>query len=476
MSPAEPAYTIIPSNTPAMEQSPTESAEILPLHSSSALHKAEEAEGSVTSAAPVANDRIAFTSSITVWLQFSLLLLSAVGVGFGVKSYLHVRDDFGVEAAAPFLSDMWQQLIIAGAVNLLVGWFIYSITTKKILKLSNVMRDLTENKLEVDVPFTTQPNQMGVMARKVQVFKENALNLRNMEAAQTQQRARTEGERKQLMQQLANDFDQAISAIVAEVGQAAKQMDSAAHQAEDMSTGVSSLSQELAAAAASASENVTSVAGAAEQLSSAVQEISRKVARSADVTQQAVTKAGEADKTVRSLAEGAKEIGQVVALINGIAEQINLLALNATIEAARAGEAGKGFAVVASEVKNLAGQTGKATGDIAAIVTRIQQETGASVESINAISQTIHEVNDIATAIAAAVEQQDISTRDIAGNVKQAADTTSQLAQKVDVVAENSAKGGAAAQAMLGDCNGLNTHAATLSREVEKFLASLRAA
>ena len=97
--------------------------------------------------------------------------------------------------------------------------------------------------------------------------------------------------------------------------------------------------------------------------------------------------ANRTDGIVKTLAEGAQKIGDVVGLISTIAGQTNLLALNATIEAARAGDAGKGFAVVASEVKSLANQTAKATDDISQQIAQIQAATKEAVAAIEAISQ-----------------------------------------------------------------------------------------
>ena len=127
---------------------------------------------------------------------------------------------------------------------------------------------------------------------------------------------------------------------------------------------------------------------------------------------------------MRSLADAALKIGEVVKLINDIAGQTNLLALNATIEAARAGEAGKGFAVVASEVKSLATQTAKATEDIGTQIAGIQNATQEAVAAIKGIGGTIASISEIATAIAAAVEEQGAATQEIARNVQQAAKGT----------------------------------------------------
>src|SRR6202012_5793043 len=137
------------------------------------------------------------------------------------------------------------------------------------------------------------------------------------------------------------------------------------------------------------------VAAATEELSSSIQEISRQITHSSQVASDATAEADRAGATMASLEDSAKRVGDVVALISGIAAQTNLLALNATIEAARAGETGKGFAVVASEVKSLATQTAKATDDIAHQIAHIQTATQEAVEAIRVISNSIGEVRDI---------------------------------------------------------------------------------
>ena len=137
------------------------------------------------------------------------------------------------------------------------------------------------------------------------------------------------------------------------------------------------------------------------------------------------------------MSDSAAKIGEVVALINSIAEQTNLLALNATIEAARAGEAGKGFAVVASEVKQLASQTARATEDISARVAGIQKATGDTVQSIGRIVETIDSIRSISAAIAGAVEEQSVTTQEIAGNTQLAADGSATVTQNIHALSGN---------------------------------------
>ncbi|HYD32419.1 MAG TPA: methyl-accepting chemotaxis protein [Azospirillaceae bacterium] len=179
--------------------------------------------------------------------------------------------------------------------------------------------------------------------------------------------------------------------------------------------------------------------------------------------------------TIQSLADQARNIGEVVELINGIASQTNLLALNATIEAARAGEAGKGFAVVASEVKNLANQTAKATEDISSQIAAMQQATGQAVDAIMEITHTIGEINEISTTIAAAVEEQDAATKEIARNVQQASSGTQEISTNIVGVQQVASGTGKAASQVLEAARELSHQSENLSHEVDRFIHQVRA-
>ena len=198
----------------------------------------------------------------------------------------------------------------------------------------------------------------------------------------------------------------------------------------------SSQASEVADRTGSVADNVHAVAAGSEELASSVQEISNQVGQALSISTQAVAQARATNGIVGNLSAGADRIGEVVALISGIASQTNLLALNATIEAARAGEAGRGFAVVASEVKELAAQTAQATRQIGGQIAESQATAAQAVSAIEGITGTIAQINEISGAIAAAVEQQAAVTREISRSMQVASHGVSAIGERMVGIAQ----------------------------------------
>ena len=260
-----------------------------------------------------------------------------------------------------------------------------------------------------------------------------------------------------------------MSSASSELEASAGTLTSNAERAQELTTMVAAASEE-------ASTNVQSVASATEDCPprstrSAVRCRNRRGWPTAAVDQARTT-----NDRVSQLSKAASRIGDVVELINTIAEQTNLLALNATIEAARAGEAGRGFAVVASEVKALAEQTSKATGEIGQQITGIQAATQDSVNAIKEISGTIEKLSEISSTIAAAVEEQGAATQEISRNVQQAAHGTQQVSSNITDVQRGASETGSASSQVLSAAQSLSGDSNRLKLEVGKFLDSVRAA
>ncbi|MHA1564116.1 MAG: HAMP domain-containing methyl-accepting chemotaxis protein [Alphaproteobacteria bacterium] len=373
------------------------------------------------------------------------------------------------------------QMIAIGllAVGLAVAAAIAFITSRAIVNpiksMTSAMAVLATGDFTADVPARDRTDEIGEMAKSVQVFKDNGIEREQLEKAQAAERAEKE-QRASRVDQLARDFESAAATVLGDVTSAADQVKSSATSMSATADQTNQQSIAVAAASEEASSNVATVAAASEELASSITEISRQVEQSTKMSTKAVSEAEAANATVQGLADAARGIGDVVELINNIASQTNLLALNATIEAARAGEAGKGFAVVASEVKSLASQTAKATEEISSQITSIQEESNSAVGAIDGIRQVISEVDEIAGAIAAAVEEQGAATQEIARNVQQAAEGTQEVSSNIAGVTQAANETGQAATQVLEISESLTTQAGALRKDVEQFLADLKSA
>lgn len=370
------------------------------------------------------------------------------------------------------------QEILAG-VALIAGTTLAVLIGRGIVRpltaMTAAMTKLAAGDRAVSIPAHDNSDEIGDMARAVEVFRENAIRADASATEQQAERAIKEQRAAQLAEIVGN-FEVQVSGLVGEFAAASTELEATARTMTATAGQTNRQAATVATAAEEASNSVQTVAAAAEELSSSIIEISRQVAQAAKVTEKAVLDARRTDNIVRALSEGARKIGDVVGLITSIASQTNLLALNATIEAARAGDAGKGFAVVASEVKSLAQQTAKATEEIANQVSQIQGATREAVSAIEGITMTIGEVSIIAVTIAAAVEQQGAATAEIAGNVQHTASSTQKVTSNISGVSLAANGTGAAAEQVLGAAGNLTRQAERLTDEVNSFVAGVRAA
>ncbi|HLH89364.1 MAG TPA: HAMP domain-containing methyl-accepting chemotaxis protein [Xanthobacteraceae bacterium] len=339
------------------------------------------------------------------------------------------------------------------------------------------MRRLAEGDFAAVLPGLGSKNEIGDIAAAVEAFKVKAQEKAAREAAEkAEQERKLAAERKAAMLGLADDFEAAVGGVIGTVSSAATELEASAATLSRTADTVQQLSTAVAAASEEASTNVQSVASATEELVASVTEIGRQVQDSSRIAGEAVEQAQHTDQRMTKLAQAASRIGDVTKLITTIAEQTNLLALNATIEAARAGEAGKGFAVVAQEVKQLAAQTAKATSEISTQIAEMQAATQDSVSAIKEIGGTITHIAEIATTIASAVEEQGAATAEITRNVQQAAAGTTEVASNITNVSRGSAETGSASSQVLSSAQSLAGESNRLKLEVDKFLATVRAA
>ncbi|MGU3492605.1 methyl-accepting chemotaxis protein [Xanthobacteraceae bacterium A53D] len=367
---------------------------------------------------------------------------------------------------------------IAALVMVLVlalVWIGARLLTQSISDITEKMRALANDDTTIVLDGLDRKDEIGAMARAVDVFRQNAIDRHALEAANAQARA-ADTKRQQAVDRLISSFREAAAEMIGEASTASTDLEAVSSELSHSATESKERAHSANVASARASEDMQSVAAAAEEMTISIGEISRQVASTSAMIGSAAADARSTNDKIASLAAAANRIGDVVSLIEAIAGQTNLLALNATIEAARAGEAGRGFAVVASEVKELAAQTSKATSEIVAQVSAIQAETQFAVQAIRTISATIENVDSFASSIAAAVEEQSATTNQIGSNIDSAANGTGAVAD--DIQQLNSAVRGtdASASRVLHASRSVREVTRRLESEIEGFLKSVAAA
>lgn len=346
--------------------------------------------------------------------------------------------------------------------------------TRPLSKITSSMKKLADGDKTITVEFTSNMDEVGDLARALETFKANAIEMDRMQEEQRLQKQRAEEERKTLMRKMADEFESNVKGVVSTVSAAATELQSNAKSMSSIADQTSKQSTAVAAAAEEASTNVQTVASAAEELNASIGEINRQIGDSVRVAGVCVTEADETSTVMKTLSKSADDIGNVVKLIEDIASQVNLLALNATIEAARAGEAGRGFAVVANEVKNLANQVANAAGTITTQINDIQSQTGHAVETIDSITATIKHISEISTAIAAAVEEQGAATKEISRSIQEAAQGTGEVTRNITNVTRAASETEEASTQVFETSTQLSKEAETLRSVVDNFIATVR--
>ncbi|KUO53267.1 MAG: hypothetical protein APF82_04270 [Sphingomonadales bacterium BRH_c42] len=360
--------------------------------------------------------------------------------------------------------------------------------TRKISQVAGGMRQLAGGDHNFVIEGRDRKDELGEMVRALQQFQRANVRLQEWarersERAEEQsrtlderarEREEAESRKAQVLVDLAGQFERTVGDVVSGVAAASAQlqttassMASSAEESAQRTAGVSKFMEE-------ANSGATAAAAASDEFAMSIGEISRQAASSAELARKATNSAKEADVTISALSSSAEQVGQIVELIQTIAQRTNLLALNASIEAARGGEAGRGFAVVASEVKELAMQTSRATQEVAAQIRAMQDTTGASVSALRKIADQIEQLETTAVSIASAVDQQSVAGQDLARSIDIAATSTDKVSAHITELRDLSLTTGAAASQVLSSATDLEVQAKTLSAQADAFLRSVR--
>jgi methyl-accepting chemotaxis protein len=374
--------------------------------------------------------------------------------------------------------------LLAAVVSMVgIGVIIFRVT-KPISVITHSMAALAQGNLKINIAGVSRRDEIGEMARSVEVFQQAAI--RNValeeqaaearttaerERAETQRRAEAEAEERLMLatdalatglrrlaagdlvceidtalapqfEALRHDFNVSVSQLrdaMRGVGQAASMVSSGSYEISQASDNLSKRTEQQAA-------SLEETAAALEEVTANVRSTSQRAGDARDLVRGARSRAENSSQVVNNavsamgrIEQSSRQISQIIGVIDEIAFQTNLLALNAGVEAARAGEAGKGFAVVAQEVRELAQRSANAAKEIKSLIgnsevavsegVRLVNDTG---EGLSVIADLVQQITQHMDAIATAAQEQSMGLSEINSAVNHMDQATQQNAAMVE--------------------------------------------
>jgi methyl-accepting chemotaxis protein len=366
--------------------------------------------------------------------------------------------------------------MLGGAFRALLAVRFAGAVVKPVQALTETMREIANGNIEVKVPRLGRRDEIGAMAQAIDVFRAHTARLRRVESKRREEEEKRHKQRKEEMAVLADAFEASVKQIAVDLAGAATVMHKGADVLSQTAAATKSGSHSTNGLVVRGADHVQSVSQSAEELAATIQELADKTSHMNRTTSLTAANAKGAREQIAAPAKSVAEIMYVTGFIKDIAQKTNLLALNATIESARAGDAGRGFAVVAAEVKQLAQLTGGATEDIVNKISTVPQSCLTAEGTINTIAAAVEELSAFAVEMATAVAQQATATSDISKSAHEAAATSDTIATNTALLKGKADETDDAARSVFNESLRLLSQTDEVRKQVDAFLASVRAA
>lgn len=421
-------------------------------------------------------------------LRFENLTVSMAAAGDRIEATIASSSE-----RVKLLGMAWRAVMLLGVTGLALAiaftWYtLRHGVVGPLESLTSVVGRLTAGDLSVEVTHGDRKDEIGSLAKGLGQFKAAVLaaraaeeQARRAEEAMHNERladreSTLEKQRREQLNQMAEELERQVLANAQSLAEAGRALTRTA----DTLAGRADATRDAAGVAGRASEqgvnNAQVVAVATTQLMSAINEIGQLTGRNANSARDMAEKSCDVMTVVRAMTEAADRIGDVSALIAGIASTTNMLALNATIEAARAGESGRGFAVVANEVKMLAEQIAEATGDIGSQISTVRATADQVKTVMTDMAASIDRFDEASIAIATAIDEQGAAINEINDTVQRGASDSEAMRETIAVLERDADATQGDARTIAGAVDQIETKGEELDRAIRQFIERVRAA
>lgn len=309
---------------------------------------------------------------------------------------------------------------------IIVSWFFTGYISRPVWRLGEVIERVQEGDFTVCTNFKPH-DELGILGQRFDHMLEMLSGLLQKVVAAGQDLFAS----AQQLSQSTGDANKVAEQIAATIEQVSGGAENQAKSIEETSGRIGEMMKQVQQVAC----NSQTVASASEQAGETVERGRQAIARAIDQMNIISESVDLSSETVKQLGGRSQEIGQIVAVITGIADQTNLLALNAAIEAARAGEQGRGFAVVAEEVRKLAEQSAEAAKQISVLIKEIQGETDKAVQAMRTGVEEVHNGTEVVQQAGVAFNEISNTIQNVAARIAEVALASQEMTQSADQAA-----------------------------------------